>query len=149
MPAIDRRPPAPAHLAALVLAFALVLIPALAACSSGAASPSPSGSPGAASPSPAPSAGTVTSAEEAVALVLATNERFEGIGPLNPDVIGQSAWYTVDPASDGWTVVVTVGWGDCPSGCIEKHTWTYVVTTTGQVTLMTETGPEVPADLPA
>jgi hypothetical protein len=124
-----------------------VLAAALAACSAGAASPSPSGDPSATA-SQAPSSGTVSSGEEAVALVLASDERFAGIGPLNPDVIGQSAWYTVDPVSDGWTVVVTIGWGDCPAGCIEKHTWTYAVTTGGQVTLMAESGSEVPADLP-
>ena len=127
-----------------VLAVGLVLV--LAACTAGA-SPSPSassGSPGAsfsASPiaSAGPSAGPVGSAEEAVALVLASDPRFANVGPFDPDLIGQSAWYTVDPASDGWTVVVQIGWGDCPSGCIDKHTWTYAVSTSGEVTLMTET----------
>jgi hypothetical protein len=78
--------------------------------------------------------------------VLATDPRFAGVGPFDPDMIGQSAWYTVDPASDGWTVSVTMGWGDCPAGCIEKHVWTYSVTTSGSVTLLAETGPAVPPE---
>jgi hypothetical protein len=148
MPVI--RPPRLVSGLSLGLVVTLVLV--LSACSSGA-SPSPSGSPGASSggspsPSSQPSPGEVGSAEEAVALVLASDPRFANIGPLDPDMIGQSAWYTVDPVSDGWTVTVTIGWGDCPSGCIEKHVWTYSVTRSGEVTLMSEGGPPVPSDLP-
>lgn len=78
--------------------------------------------------------------------MLASDPRFAGVGPVDLDLIGQSAYYTVEPAADGWTVVVTLGWGDCPSGCIEKHMWTYKVTTTGAVALLSETGPEVPPE---
>ena len=35
---------------------------------------------------------------EAVALVLPQDPRFAGIGPVEPDLIGQSAWYEVSPA---------------------------------------------------
>ena len=64
---------------------------------------------------------------EAVAQVLAQDPRFAGIGPLDPDLIGQSAWYEVSPATVGWRVTVTMGWGDCQAGCISRHTWVYDV----------------------
>jgi hypothetical protein len=79
----------------------------LAGCSAGA-SQTPSSAPSVV-PSAAPSQGAVTTPEQAAALVLATDPRFAGVGPFDPDMIGQSAWYTVDPASeadrrrdDGW-----------------------------------------------
>jgi hypothetical protein len=79
--------------------------------------------------------------------VLASDPRFAGIGPFDPDLIGQSAWYTVERALGGWTVVVEIGWGDCPSGCIERHTWTYSVSKNGTMKLVSETGPSIPADV--
>jgi hypothetical protein len=104
----------------------------LAACSSGGATPEPS---------------PVTSAEEAVELVLAQDARFERIRPYDPDLIGQAAWTKVEPSAGGWIVTVRIGWGDCPSGCIDEHVWTYEVTTAGEVTLVDEQGPEVPANV--
>jgi len=79
--------------------------------------------------------------------VLASDRRFAGVGPFDPDLIGQSAWYTVELASGGWIVVVQIGWGDCPAGCIEKHTWTYLVSKDGTVKLVSETGPSIPSDV--
>ncbi len=121
----------------------------LAACSAGATpEPSPEAS---ASPAPSPtspgSPDSVGSAEEAVELVLAQDPRFERIRPYDPDLIGQAAWTKVEPTMDGWTVEVRIGWGDCPSGCIDEHTWTWEVTTDGEVTLVDEAGPEVPENV--
>jgi hypothetical protein len=84
------------------------------------------------------------SQEEAVAKVLASDPRFSGIGPLDPNLIGQSAWYEVSPATVGWRVVITQGWGDCPAGCISRHTWTYDVDGAGVVTLVDESGDPLP-----
>ena len=65
-------------------------------------------------------------------------------------MIGQCCWYEVTEAADGWDVLVHAGWGDCPSGCINKHEWTYSVSQTGEVELTGETGDPVPAgELPA
>ena len=52
------------------------------------------------------------------------------------------------PASGvgAFIVSVTVGWGDCQSGCIDKHTWQYAVAPDGTVTLQSEAGPEPPSD---
>lgn len=91
-------------------------------------------------PMPSPTNGAVRTEEEAVATVLALDPRFAGIGPLSPDLIGQSAWYEVSPATVGWRVTITQGWGDCQAGCINRHTWTYDVDPRGVVTLVSEGG---------
>ena len=96
-------------------------------------------------PSPTPPA-PVTSAEQAVARVIATEPRLAGITPKNPDSIGQASWYEVAPASGVGAFVVTaeVGWGDCQAGCIERHQWNYAVRPDGVVTLVSENGGRVP-----
>ncbi len=81
-----------------------------------------------------------TTAAEAAHLVLAQQPRFAGTGPLDPDLIGQAAWYEVDESADGWQVVIRIGWGDCPAGCINEHRWTYMVKNDGTVTLTHEEG---------
>jgi hypothetical protein len=83
-----------------------------------------------------------------MAAIVVAEPRFAGIGPQNPDLIGQAAWYEAKPASGVGAFVVTiqVGWGDCPSGCIERHTWTYAVAPDGTVTLLSEGGDVVPPD---
>jgi hypothetical protein len=133
----------------------LVLVAvALVACSSAASSGSPGASSAGPSDPPTPSGGVigpVTTPEQAVAAVVAANPKFAGIGPKDPDLIGQPRWYEVAPASGVGAFVVrfTVGWGDCPAGCIDKHTWTYAVGPDGTVTLQSEDGSPLPSgDLP-
>jgi hypothetical protein len=109
----------------LLLAASVALI--LAACA-----PAPGGS------------GTPTTAAEAVRLVLAQQDRFRGIGPLDPNLIGQAAWYEVATAGDGWEVLIRIGWGDCPAGCINQHRWTYAVAKDGSVQLLDEDGDALP-----
>lgn len=109
------------------------------------ASPAP---PGAASeaPSPTPIAVDVSSPEAAAALVIATDPRFAGTIKLTPDLIGLSRWWESEPlANGGFRIRLTIGWGDCPSGCINRHTWTYDVTADGQVSLESEAGDALPA----
>ena len=121
----------------------------IAACSAAAGpSPSPVPSPSA-RPTPTPIVARVTTPEAAAALVIAADPRFAGTMPLSPDVIGASQWWVATPlASGGYSIELTIGWGDCPAGCINKHVWTYEVTSDGQVKLVSETGEPVPADLP-
>lgn len=109
-------------------AVALATLILLAACSAGGGSPAP------------------TSADDAVRLVLAEDERFTGIGPRNPDLIGQSAYHDVSDSADGWRVVVWIGWGDCPAGCIDHHSWTYDVSRSGSVELVSEEGSPLPGE---
>ena len=96
--------------------------------------------PGAASPTAPPPASTAITQGEAVARVLAQDPRFAGIGPADPDLIGQAAWYEISPTAAGWRVIVTIGWGDCPAGCINRHTWVYEVDGAGAASLVEETG---------
>ena len=124
----------------VLVALAVVL----SACGSDAPPPS--------SPSPsttgAPSVGPVTTPQDAVAAVVAHEPRLRGIGPLDPEMIGQSAWVEVTPASGvgAFVVAVRVGWGDCPAGCINEHTWVYAVLPDGTVNLQSEGGDAVPPD---
>jgi hypothetical protein len=123
--------------------LALVSVAALVgACAGGA---TPSSPPASSSP---PFEGTVDTPEEAVAAVVAFEPRFAGISPVDPDVIGQSSWYTVTPASGvgAYIVEIRVGWGDCQAGCIDEHVWTYVVQPDGSVALQSERGDPVPGD---
>jgi hypothetical protein len=122
------------------LLLAAVMTLALAGCA-GSSSPSPSSAPSAA----------VGTAAEAMAAVAARTPWFDGVKPKDPNVIGASAWWEAVPAGTAttpasWQVMVTVGWGDCQAGCINRHVWTWQVTSAGGVTFATETGPAVPED---
>ena len=76
----------------------------------------------------------------AVALVLQTDPRFTGLPRRDPGAIGQGSWYEVARSASGYTITVHIGWGDCPSGCIHGHTWTFSVDARGRVTLVGESG---------
>jgi hypothetical protein len=89
----------------------------------------------------------VTSPEEALAFVQAEHPEFAGLGPLDPDLIGACCWSEVKAVEGGYQVTFTVGWGDCPAGCIEKHVWTFVVAPDGRVGLIGEEGPVVPPNV--
>jgi len=88
--------------------------------------------------------GTPTTAAAAARLALAQQERFRGIGPFDPNLIGQAAWYKVATAGDGWEVQIRIGWGDCPAGCINEHLWLYGVSHDGGVHLISEDGDALP-----
>jgi hypothetical protein len=121
---------------ALLIASLLML----AACS--AAGPRASQPPSA---SPSPRQPSVTSPEQAAARVKAEHPEFAGLTPPNPDLIGACCWYEATAVEGGYQVVVTVGWGDCPAGCIHRHVWTFAVAPEGRVGLIGEDGPPVPA----
>ena len=109
----------------IVLPLAFVL--ALGACSSSAGA-----------------SGTPTTAAQAARLALAQQERFAGIGLFDKNMIGQAAWYKVAASGDGWEVLIRIGWGDCPAGCINEHRWTYAVARSGSVKLVKEQGDLLP-----
>ena len=64
--------------------------------------------------------------------------------PRDIGSIGQSAWYEVRPAGAGYVVTVSIGWGDCPAGCIERRTWVYSVSENGIVELVSTSGDDGP-----
>jgi hypothetical protein len=138
--------PIPVIVRRLLLVVPLVF--ALAACGSGGPEPSASGAPA----SPAPSAGglpaVIDTPEAAFAAIVAQEPRFAGIQPRDPDLIGQARWYEAMPASGvgAFVVEVRMGWGDCPSGCIDEHRWRYAVQPDGAIQLLGESGDPVPPD---
>jgi hypothetical protein len=83
-------------------------------------------------------------AAAAARLALAQQHRFAGIGQLDDNLIGQAAWYRVAASGDGWEVLIRIGWGDCPAGCISEHRWTYSVARSGSVELLQEDGDLLP-----
>ncbi len=132
-------PPAVATRLRFLTTLALVAAFGVAACGEAASSPTPT---------PTPTRGPVTLPEQAAAAVIATDPRLTGIGPLDPQLIGQASWYEVASASGvaAFLVAVRVGWGDCQAGCIDEHRWVYAVQPDGSVRLQSEEGSAVPAD---
>jgi hypothetical protein len=130
----------------------VALLAVLAACSSSAGASAPpaltSEQPSAAASAPA-AGGAVTTADEAAQRVIALDPRFVGLQPKNPDLIGACCFYEATQTADGFQVVVELGWGDCPAGCINRHRWTYRVGLDGSTTLVSETGEPVPANVPS
>jgi len=119
----------------------------LAACGA-ASAPTPSADP-TIRPTPTPITVTVKTPADAAAVVIATNPMFTGTTELQPDMIGASKYWKATPLDGGgYRIELTIGWGDCPAGCIEKHVWTYDVDASGGLTLVGETGDPVPSDLP-
>jgi hypothetical protein len=130
----------------LVPLFALTL---LAACASGAAAPSAAPSTQSTPSAPLPSASVVlpiTTPEAAAALVIASDPRFKDIGKKDPRLIGACCFYEASSQADGtFAVKIEIGWGDCPAGCINRHTWSFGVTPAGAMVLKGETGPPLEA----
>jgi hypothetical protein len=91
-----------------MLVGALCLALVLAACSAGSApppsaSPPPGASPSASTPPPGAVQPPIEDIDEAIAAVAAVDPQFLGYRPLDPDVIGASAWVEV---ADGEDVVI-------------------------------------------
>ena len=140
------------------LAVVLLAALAVAACTAspgasslgsplGSASPAGSVSPAPSTPVAGASAHPVSSAADAFRAVQARSPWFDAIEPRDATAIGQSAWWTAEPGASGaWTVTVDVGWGDCPAGCIDHHTWIWTVAADGAVNLASQTGAAIPTD---
>ena len=109
-----------------VVPGALILLIALSACAG------------------APGGSGVADADAAARRALAEQPRFAGIGPRDNDLIGQASWFEVSETDDGWQVLIRIGWGDCPAGCINEHRWTYAVGRDGTVELLREEGDDLP-----
>jgi hypothetical protein len=130
------------RLLVIALAGSLFLLAACGHPSTGLPT-TPAGSAPAASQAPLPASSL--SPTGAAALVIATDPRFAGIGPQDPTAIGQGSWYVVSPDPVGWQVLVSLGWGDCPAGCLYRHTFIYRVSFAGLVSLVEENGAPWPS----
>jgi hypothetical protein len=140
---IRSRPVALARLLAvpglLLAVLGLLLVACSAPGSAGSAAPTASST---STPTPVRS---FIAAADAAAIVIAQDPRFFGIGVRDPRMVGRGSWYQVTPDAAGWRVTVQVGWADCPAGCINRHTWEYVVGFDGAVSKIGETGDQLPA----
>jgi hypothetical protein len=115
----------------------VVVLGVVAACGS-------SGAPNRSAP-PTPGPSPIVTAADTAAAVVAHQPLFTGIEERDPDRIGQGSSWTAVPADTqdppgSWTVTYVIGWGDCPAGCIDSHTWTYAVTGDGEVRYVSEAG---------
>jgi Carboxypeptidase regulatory-like domain len=132
-----------------LLVFPVIALMLLGACASGAAAPSaaPSAQPSPSAPAPSASVALpITTPDAAAALVIASDPRFKGVAKKEPGLIGACCFYEASALADGtFAVKIEIGWGDCPAGCINRHTWSFVVTPDGAVTLKGETGPPLEA----
>jgi hypothetical protein len=127
-------------LAILVVACSSGAAPAASRAPSASGPPSTSGTPsGEARPS-----GPIDTPDEAAAAVIASDSRFRNVGEKDPDMIGQCCYYEAATGQDGFRVRITMGWGDCPAGCIESHVWTYQVSRDGAIALIGQSGDQVP-----
>lgn len=118
----------------------LALVALLIAACGGTASPAPTSDP-----TPTPIVTEVDSPEAAAALVIASDQRFAGSIELSPDIIGASNYWEAEALPDGgYRITQTLGWGDCPAGCISRHVWVFEVSPDGQVELVEESGDDIP-----
>ena len=132
----------------LTILSGLTITLVLAACGpgrGGTQTPSPS-----AQPTPTPIAGPIAAVDEAAHVAIASDPRFAGVTKLDPNLIGASAWWEGRAIENGFEIKITIGWGDCPAGCINRHVWTFNVAADGSLTLIEESGDQLPAgSLPA
>ncbi len=128
----------------LPLVPVLLAVLALAAAACGPAGPAASATTGG-------GAGVGGPVQSGLGAVEAVRERvplFDGFETQIQDMIGQASFFTAEPADGGWRVTFETGWGDCPSGCIDRHTWTWDVAEDGTVAFVGEDGsPLVPEQL--
>ena len=89
---------------------------------------------------------------EAHDAVIANGTPFGDFVLLDDALIGASQYYEVkgEPGSSAaWIVVYTYGWGDCPAGCISRHTFAYQVDpVSGVASFDSQQGEALPVDAP-
>jgi hypothetical protein len=68
-----------------------------------------------------------------------------GVIWAEPDgAVGDGADIRVSRSSDGWRLDYSVGYGDCPSGCINRRTWSFGVSAAGTVRYLGASGSPPP-----
>jgi hypothetical protein len=85
---------------------------------------------------------SVESPAQAAALVLASDELFNGVSAPQLELAGQCCWYQAHEAVGHYLVTLEIGWGDCQAGCIWIHRWLYQVDRDGTVILREREGDE-------
>lgn len=67
--------------------------------------------------------------------ILSPTENWDPYAWGNASHIGDSVSLRADSRPEGWTVRISLGWGDCPSGCIYGRTYTFEIDTGGATRL--------------
>lgn len=69
----------------------------------------------------------------------------EGVGSAEPNgPLGDGDDLDATRESDAWRLEYSVGFGDCPAGCIGRHSWTFRVRDDGLVEYVGGAGPPPP-----
>lgn len=91
---------------------------------------------------------TVTLASSRPINMAALAKRFaaiKGVTYAEPNGgIGDGPGITAQAGTDHWLLTYSLGWGDCPSGCIDRHYWYFEVSTSGEVTYTGSSGTPIP-----
>lgn len=70
-----------------------------------------------------------------------------GVVYAEPDgVVGGGADIEATRDEQSWRLAYSIGFGDCPAGCISRHYWNFRVTYGGDVTFLGESGDPLPND---
>jgi hypothetical protein len=69
------------------------------------------------------------------------------VSPFQGFFSGSGDALHISPGKDYWTVAMLLGWGDCPSGCINNHLWKFKYRqSSGKIEMVVDSGPPVPRD---
>lgn len=63
-------------------------------------------------------------------------------------IIGDGNDIRAEAEGDAWKITFSLGWGDCPAGCISRHFWSFRVRSDGQVEFLGSVGSPIPAEVP-
>lgn len=95
-----------------------------------------------------PWAHTVTLASSRPMNMAALAKRFagiKGVGYAEPNGGGgDGPNITAQVGTDNWLLTYSLGWGDCPSGCIARHYWSFEVDSSGEVAYTGSSGTPIP-----
>lgn len=71
--------------------------------------------------------------------------RIDGVRYAEPNGFGgDSDDIRATVLTHGWQLDFSVGYGDCPAGCIHRHTWSFEVESSGRVTFLGASGDPAP-----
>lgn len=62
--------------------------------------------------------------------------------------IGDGNNIQAEAEADAWKITFSLGWGDCPAGCIHRHWWSFRVRSDGLVEFLGSGGSPIPAEGP-
>jgi hypothetical protein len=102
--------------------------------------------------------GSSKSTKHTATLLSSQSRNIAGLVHLFEAIEGMTSVYSDGPVGGGpdinvwsgentWRVDYSLGWGDCPSGCINQHAWSFSVSYDGYVDHLGSSGPDIPSVL--